>query len=509
MKCALVIPAWSPEEIFSPRTAPSQVNYWQPLGTLYVAAALREAGHEVRVFNGAFLGHEEILRRVGEFAPAVAGLYATAFGWTGALRTAADLKQRHPTLFVCAGGPYPIAMPEHCLESAAPHVDAVITGEAEHTLVELLERLAQARRLDGVLGVAFRHGERIVMNPPRPLIENLDALPFPARELLEGAERYLPPPATYRRTPVAALITSRGCDRRCLFCFQIDRDRRAGRRGVRLRSVANVLQEIETCLVQGYREIKFLDDSFAADYDRALAICRAITERGLDFTWFASVCANQGDARLFAAMRQAGCWAVLIGAESGVQKNLNTLRKACTLEQIRGAVRAAKAAGLQVSTPFVFGIPGETFADGLRTIEFALELDPDLANFHCLTPFPGTDLYDRCSELGDRSADLVDYTYQGAAFVPRTMSRGEIQRLRQLAFRRFYSRPAILLRRLAAIRSIRDLHAAARGLRSLFWLWTASNLFDRRARTPAYRAAVRKTWRRSAETASASRTPPT
>ena len=488
MKCALIIPAWSPEEIFSPRTAPSQVNYWQPLGTLYVAAALLEAGHEVKLLNGAFLRHEDILRRVDEFAPEAAGIYATAFGWPGAVRTAADLKRRHPGLFVCAGGPYPIAMPERCLTSAGPNVDAVVTGEAEHTLVELLERLARGRGLEGVLGVAFRQGEHIVKNPPRPLIEDLDALPFPARALLDGAERYLPPPAMYRRTPVASLVTSRGCDRRCLFCFQIDRNREAGRRGVRLRSVANVLREIETCLAQGYREIKFLDDSFAADRDRALEICRAIRERGLDFTWFASVCANQADSQLFAAMRNAGCWAVLIGAESGVQKNLNTLRKACTLAQIRQAVRAAKAAGLQVSTPFVFGIPGETFADGLRTIEFALELDPDLANFHCLTPFPGTDLYDRCAEHGDVSPDLGDYTYQGAAFAPRTMSREEIQRLRQLAFRRFYSRPSFLLRRLGAIRGVNDLRAAARGLRSLFWLWAASSLFYRAKKEAAPRS---------------------
>jgi len=479
VKCALIIPAWSPEQIFSPRTAASQVNYWQPLGTLYVGAALLEAGHDVKLFNGAFLGHEEILRRVAEFAPDAAGVYATAFGWPGALRTAAEMKRRAPGLFICVGGPYPIAMPEQCLRSAGLSVDAVVTGEGERTLVELLGRLAQGRDLEGVLGVAFRRDGQIVKNPPRPLVEDLDSLPFPARALLEGAERYLPPPATYRRTPVASLVTSRGCDRRCLFCFQIDRQRQAGRRGVRLRSVANVVREIETCLAQGYREIKFLDDSFAADRGRALDICRAIRERGLDFTWFASVCANQADARLFAAMRDAGCWAVLIGAESGVQRNLNTLRKGCTLGQIGEAVRAAKAAGLQVSTPFIFGIPGETFADGLQTIEFAVRLDPDLANFHCLTPFPGTDLYDHCSELGERSPDLADYSYQGAAFAPKTMTREEIQRLRQLAFRRFYSRPSFLLRRLGAIRGVNDLRAAARGLRSLFWLWAEKSLFYR------------------------------
>lgn len=485
MKCALIIPAWSPEEIFSPRTAPSQVNYWQPLGTLYVAACLRAAGHVVKLFNGAFVAHREILRQVAAFGPQVAGIYATAFGWPGALRTAADLKRANASIFVCAGGPYPIAVQEGCLADGGAPLDAVVTGEAEHTLVEMLERLAHGRGMEGVPGVAFRQGKRIVRNPPRPLVEDLDSLPFPARELLEGAERYLPPPATYRRAPVATLITSRGCDRRCLYCFQIDRERKAGRRGVRLRSVENVLREIELCLAQGYREIKFLDDSFAADYERALAICREIKSRGLDFPWFASVCANQVDLRLLSAMREAGCWVVLIGAESGVQKNLNTLRKGCTLEQIRQAVRAARQAGLQVSTPFVFGIPGETFADALQTIEFAIALDPDLANFHCLTPFPGTDLYDHGARHGRLSPDLRDYTYQGAAFAPHTLTREQIQQLRQLAFRRFYSRPAFLWRRLRAVRSLRDVTGALRGLKGLFWMWAARDLFHRSAGTRA------------------------
>jgi radical SAM superfamily enzyme YgiQ (UPF0313 family) len=489
VRCALIIPAWTPEDIFSSRTAPSQVNYWQPLGTLYVGACLLEAGHNVKLFNGAFLSHEEILRRVAAFKPEVAGIYSTAFGWPGALKTAADLKRADPGVFVCAGGPYPIAVQERALADGAGGLDAVVTGEAERTLPELLERLAHGRGLDGVLGVAYREGERVVRNPPRPLIEDLDALPFPARALLEGAERYLPPPATYRRAPVATLITSRGCDRRCLFCFQIDRARQAGRRGVRLRGVENVLQEIELCLAQGYREIKFLDDSFAADYDRALKLCQAIRARRLDFTWFASACANQVDKRLLTAMREAGCWAILIGAESGVQKNLNTLRKACTLEQVRQAVRSAREAGLQVSTPFVFGIPGETFADGLKTIEFAIALDPDLANFHCLTPFPGTDLHDRCAEFGELSPDLRDYTYQGAAFAPHTLTRAEIQRLRQLAFRRFYSRPSLLLRRLRQVRGARDIRAAALGLRSLFWLWAAERPFFRRKKEAAARSA--------------------
>jgi radical SAM superfamily enzyme YgiQ (UPF0313 family) len=243
--------------------------------------------------------------------------------------------------------------------------------------------------------------------------------------------------------------------------------------------VENVMAEIELVLSQGYREIKFIDDTLAADYNRAMTITEEIKKRGLDFTWFASAVVNQVDKPLLRAFKEAGCWAILFGAESGVQKDLNAIRKGITPAQIRKAVKAAKEVGLTVYTPFLFGIPGQTYEDGLKTIEFALELDPDIANFHAITPFPGTELYDNIEKYGTMSEDLTDYTYQGAAFVPYTMTREEIAELRQLALKKFYSRPKFLWRRFLALRSLNDLLAAWQGIKSLFWLQKEKDLFRR------------------------------
>ncbi|MFO7604839.1 MAG: radical SAM protein [Desulfurivibrionaceae bacterium] len=475
MNCAIVLPAWLPEDIFSQKTAGSQINYWQPLGTLYVASSLLEAGHRVEFLNGAFISHETIMARLAEIRPEVVGLYSTTFGWDRAMKTAAGIKGLDSRIFVVVGGPYAVAVQEKCLEDC-PDIDAVVTGEGELTMRELLERLGGERSLHGVEGLVFRdHGE-IVKNPPRPLIIDLDSLPFPARELLGDAERYIPPPATYRRKPVAVLMTSRGCDRRCLYCFQIDKTRKSG---IRYRSIANVMEEIELVLGQGYREIKFLDDTLAADYERAMEFALEIKRRNLDFTWFVSACVNQVDKKLLKAFREAGCWAILFGAESGVQKNLNAIHKGITVGQIEKAVKAAKEAGLTVYTPFLFGIPGQTFEDGLKTIDFACRLNPDIANFHALTPFPGTELYDNLEKYGTISEDLTDFTYQGAAFVPYSMTREEIQTLRQLAFTRFYGRPGYMFRRLLKLRNAQDLRAAVQGLKSLFWLWLRRGIFHR------------------------------
>ncbi|MBU0480542.1 MAG: B12-binding domain-containing radical SAM protein [Proteobacteria bacterium] len=476
MKCLLIIPAWQPEEIFPTRTAASQINYWQPLGTLYVASALQQAGHEVAFLNGAFLTRAEILNAVGLARPEFVGLYSTAFGWPKAMLAAQEIREILPEVFIAVGGPYPVAVREKCLEDC-PDVDAVVTGEGEVTVVEMVNRFAAGRDLAEVAGLVWRLNDSIICNAPRPLCTNLDTLAFPARELLGEAGRYIPPPATYKRKPVAVVMTSRGCDHHCIYCFQMDRRRKSG---IRYRSIDNVMAEIELCLSQGYREIKFIDETLAGDYDRAMQLTTEIHKRGLDFSWFASARVDQVDKPLLRAFKKAGCWAILLGAESGVQKNLDTIRKGITLEQIRGAVAAAREAGLKVFTPFLFGLPGETFAEGLRTIKFACDLNPDVANFHCLTPFPGTELHDRLEKYGTVSGNLGDYTYQGAAFTPFTMGRGDITRLRRIAFKSFYSRPRFLLRRFIGIRSVNDLRAAFTGIRSLFWIWLSEGVFQRR-----------------------------
>jgi radical SAM superfamily enzyme YgiQ (UPF0313 family) len=272
MKCTLIIPSWQPEDIFPTKTAVSQMNYWQPLGTLYVASSMLKEGHDVRFLNGAFMSHADILKEVIQYNPDFIGIYSTTFGWKKAKETASDIKSVLKDTFIAVGGPYPIAMRGKCLMEA-DCIDAVVTGEGEITVIELLERLSLGKSLKDLEGVAFRENGKIVENPEKHFIEDLNSLLFPARRLLGDVNKYIPPPATYRRKPVAVMLTSRGCNRRCIYCFQIDRYRKTG---IRHRSIDNVLAEIELCLKEGYREIKFIDDTFAADYDRAMELTQEL-----------------------------------------------------------------------------------------------------------------------------------------------------------------------------------------------------------------------------------------
>ncbi|MBW1753609.1 MAG: hypothetical protein JRJ46_11045 [Deltaproteobacteria bacterium] len=133
-----------------------------------------------------------------------------------------------------------------------------------------------------------------------------------------------------------------------------------------------------------------------------------------------------------------------------------------------------------MQTSYMFGIPGETFEEGLKTIDFACELNPDMASFHAITPFPGTYLYDNYGKYGTISDELTDFTYQGAAFVPYTMTREEIVKLRQIAFKKFYSRPCFLLKKIVELKNLNDLKIAFRSIKSLFWIWAKKDLFSMR-----------------------------
>ncbi len=467
MKSMVILPSWKPDDIYPSKVARSAVSYQHPLGLLYIATCIQAAGHEVRLVDGAFWTHAEVLDQVRRFGPGFAGISANASMWSKAMKTAADIKNIDPSIHVTAAGPYPSAVEDKCLRDC-PSLDSIVIGEGEETVPEMINRLAGGNNLEGVAGTAFRAQDgAIINNDPRPLIENLDAIPIPRRELLGDFDKYESPPGSYKRKPIAIVMTSRGCKARCIYCFQMKGERR-----IRFRSVENVVKEVEE-LVNGYgfKEIRFLDETFTADRERAMQLLRRFQEFKLDFSFYVSSRVNTVDFELLREMKRAGCWAILFGAESGVQKNLNTLRKGVKLEQTRAAVAAAKKAGLKVYTPFIIGIPGETYEEALKTVDFAIELNPHYANFHTMAPFPGTELYDNIEKYGTMSANTDDYTFEGGAFQPYSMTREQIEEVRTIAFRRFYSRPRFIIRRLLGVRSIHDLKTVAKGAASFFWLW--------------------------------------
>jgi anaerobic magnesium-protoporphyrin IX monomethyl ester cyclase len=456
MKCLLIFPSWVVTDGFVSSYAEFQAHYWQPTGIMYVAAAARKAGHEVKLLDGAFITHADILKEVKNFNPGFVGIYGNTPLWHNTVKTINDIKKINKDIFVSVGGPYPIGSKKRVFENL-DNLDGSFTGEGDIAVPNALDKLQKGESLKGVAGLIYKHRNKdgsfkLIDNGPAPLIEDLDSLPFPARDLVFPLKKYMPAVGTYRRSPVGSIISSRGCNNRCLYCFQV-----SGQQKIRYRSPANVMKEAEDLVINhGAKEIRFLDDNFAGDYKWVEEMCKLIKESKLGFSWYVSARADGIDYPLAKKMKAAGCWGMLIGVESGVQKNLDTLNKNETLDQIRIGVKGAKKAGIKVYTPYIFGIPGETYEEGLQTVDFAIELDPHYVNFHTLAPFPGSDLFENIEKYGKIIGDQSECNFEMAGFIPYTMSREEIFKLREVAFRRFYKRPKFILRRILTARTKND-----------------------------------------------------
>lgn len=472
MRCLLVFPSWHAEDVFSKEFADSQLTLWQPTGLMYVAAALEKAGHEVRLMDGAFFTREQIRTAVREFRPGFVGVYSNLPLIEITRLTTDDVKAIDPSIVTGIGGPTASGLREQLYDRIAS-VDLIFTGEGEYAAPQAVACLESGEDLGSVESLIFRRDGVVVKNRDAAPIEDLDALPYPARHLLGDLKKYVPAPSTYKRLPIVTIISSRGCTSRCIYCYQMFSERR-----IRYRSAQNIVDEMQHCIdAYGVKEVRFFDDNFCGDYDRVREICDLILARKLKIAWYCNSRVDSVDFALMKRMQQAGCWCVLFGVESGVQKNLNVLRKHQTVDQVRKAVREAKEAGLEVYTPFIIGIPGETYEEALESVNFAMELDAHYVNFHTMAPFAGTELYDKVERYGTLTGNEANYNFEQAGFVPRTLTREQIFELRKLAFRRFYMRPSYMIKRLLKTRTRADLRTLMTGAKSLYYLAVRGEAF--------------------------------
>ncbi|MCD6484686.1 MAG: radical SAM protein [Candidatus Odinarchaeota archaeon] len=337
-----------------------------PLGLAYLASVLREQ-HKVKIVDSNAFNYnmKDVRMELKKFYPDVVGITSTTPSVPQAYKVAKIAKQVREDCLVVLGGPHVSFLPVQTLKECE-YVDVVVKGEGEATIKELIEAVEKEKPLEDVRGITFRKGNRIVDNPARPFIRNIDEIPFPSRDLLP-MDRYHAYGVRY-----ATVITSRGCPFGCCFCAS---SRLFG--GCwRARSPENVLEEIKI-IYEKYktRNIEFVDDTFTLNQKRAEKICEGIIREGLDIAWGASSRVDTITRRLAEKMRKAGCWILLLGIESASQKILDWIGKKITIEQIRKAVKTIKRAGIQVLGSFIIGFPGETVNSVRQTISFAKKLD--------------------------------------------------------------------------------------------------------------------------------------
>jgi anaerobic magnesium-protoporphyrin IX monomethyl ester cyclase len=425
-----------------------------PLGLGYLAACLRQAGHEPVVFDAAV--EDEPVESVITAATAAGrpfgliGISAT----TPIINDAWDMAEKAKSLGLptILGGPHLTIMPLESMEK--PFVDYVFRGEAEEGLVAIVDALDAGRDPGPIDGLFYRQDGQVVASDHSPMVADLDRLPYPAHDLFK-VDRYTNlQPLTDGLDPRArafTIVTSRGCPFQCIFC-----SKPVTGHTWRPRSVENVIGEWRW-LVRDLRatEIGLTDDIWNRDLDRAKALCRALIDEGLNkVPWITvhGMKVNFGDEELYRLMKAAGCKRVGFGVENGDEHILqHVIKKGQTLDQVRNAFRWAKAAGLETMGFFIFGMPHETEETMDKTIALALELDPKLANFLLAAPFPGTEMWDMLQREGTILAhDWRDCAIQDdkARFEMGDMTAELVERKWREAYRRFYMRPSRLAQRL-------------------------------------------------------------
>lgn len=370
------------------------------VGLCHIAGALKAAGHEVTMLESPVLrlSKADFLQRLEHADAQALLLTATTVQITSAGYIAAEAKRRHPSLLTVVGGPHASALPVRTLREF-PGLDVAVTGEGEHTAVDLLAAFAESGAAESVAGAYVRRGDQIVDGGGRDPIEDLDALPFPLFEglPLDAYARFFTPEKV-RKLPVH---TSRGCPFRCHFCMRTLGDK------ARFRSVENVLDEVERDVRDlGARMIIFTDENFAFPIKRVLELCDGLRGRSFNVPWHCETHASTLTDETALAMKQAGCEKVSVGIESGDPEILAASGKKVTLERIRQAARAARKADLVIHGNFILGHPHETERTATATIDFARSLKLTSAGFAIMVPFPGSDVF-RMARRGEGDYRLL------------------------------------------------------------------------------------------------------
>ncbi len=350
-----------------------------PVGLGILNAVLNEAGFPSQVGNLSRYSDDRVVKMLERERPDVLGLSVFTFNRHPSHELARLAKRVLPDLTIVAGGPHVTHLDRAWLE-AYSEFDAIIRGEGEDTLLEVVQRKAAGESLDGIAGTTTR----ATRAPDRPTITDLDRLPQNADHLARSLGVDVPDQLRY-------FISSRGCPGACTFCNTPDF---WGRR-VRFRSVDDVLRELRTMRGRhGMVHFSFRDDTFTAHRPRTLELCRRLVEEGPTFLWDCQSRVNLVDEERLRWMKRAGCHHVQYGIESGSERILKLLQKDITREQIRTAVAMTRAAGLVVSIYLISGVPEETEDDLQATVDLIREILPHDGMVAPLAIYPGTRLYE-------------------------------------------------------------------------------------------------------------------
>src|SRR3989344_2134611 len=437
-----------------------------PINIGYLASYLIKYGYDVEMwdYNVELFTEKGFADRVQKSNAEVIGIHSKTPTILIADRFAKIIKRVSKNIVVVVGGPHCSALPARTLKEFS-QFDVCVFGEGEETLLELCEKIKNNLSLEGTFGIAYKVKEgfkrRIIVESRRPLIRNLDDLPFPNRDLISQdkyrkahVERGIP----RNVWNVAEIMVSRGCPFKCVYCAgSLNYDR-----VVRFRSAKNVLKEIEECIDKyGTDYVNINDDTLTLKKDLLYELCDGLKRFGIK--WGCLTRVDVVTREMLKRMVDSGCIRINFGIESGSQRILDLTKKNITIEQIKKVFRYADEAGLKIKDcGFIVGQhPDETKEDIKATLKLMKEINPTYASVTITVPFPGTELNSMMKERGylNKNENWENFVMFGKKPVWRTkdFSSDDLVRIQRWVIRRYYFRPGYIIPTLIRIRSFNEI----------------------------------------------------
>lgn len=434
----------------SPAVTKSGTIYF-PIWHAYATGLLEQHGHQVRLVDAPAEGleREDCYKITKEFSPDMVVVYTSTPSIFNDVEIAGHIKDLRPASFIVLAGPHVSALPEESLNMDG-RIDAVARREYDMTLVELASILPNRDELEKVKGLTFRKKKKIITNPDRDFIQNLDSLPFVSavykRHL--NIKNYF---YAHTRNPVVSFFAGRGCPNRCFFCVypQVMFGHK-----YRHRSPENIVEELEYIKneLSEVKEVLIDDDNFTVDQEHVLNICDLIIQKKLKITWTVE---TRVDLKydVMVKMKKAGCRLFVPGFESGEQRILDNINKRTTINQSSEFCKNAKKAGVRIHGCFMVGNKGETKETMKKTLEFAKKLNLDTVQFFPLMIYPGTKAYSWAQENSYICADsyrnwLTGEGLHNCVINTDKLSAKELVEFCDKARREFYLRPTYIIRKI-------------------------------------------------------------
>jgi radical SAM superfamily enzyme YgiQ (UPF0313 family) len=401
-----------------------------PMGLLLLASILQQDGHHVNIVDNS-IGWGSI------WNSDVVGITAMTPDIDNALNIASRIKRYHPDTKIILGGAHATIMPEETLNI---DIDTLVAGEGDKAILEVINN-----DIDGI----YKSDTKV----------DVEDLPLLAYNLVPH-RRYSPHPPHGRKKPFMAMITSRGCPYTCSYCSKAVFGNK-----YRAQSADRVGFEID-CYTRRYgvKEIAFYDDVFTLDKDRIHKLCDVLLTRNIKIAWTCESRVDLVDYELLKHMKEAGCYSIAYGIESGNQCILDALNKRIRLSDIEQAVKDTRKAKIEAIGYFMLGAPNETLDTMKDTVKLAIDLKLDYAQFSKTVPFPGTRLYE---EYGDGRKSWSEFQYTQKTDTEFIDNNIDTNYQISNAYRRFYLRPSYIWQRLSGIRNIEDINIMVKGLSML------------------------------------------